>query len=145
MMQAQIETPVQHLSFFQRWQIKRAAGLHFSGEMLAVIATGYSDLGNIGIRSAREMKSIVRILKRHNLLFSCISLLSLSDEAIRLYNHAFSAGIPFREAIRIVVQYRESVREIGANANRANWSRNVLRIAGVYRRAMLDIAAAAAK
>ena len=143
-MQEQMETPVR-LGFFQKRQLKQAAEQHFNDEMLAVVTTGYSDLGGIGTRSTREMKSIQRILGRHRLLFSCISLLALSDEAIRLYNHAFSLGIPVRDAMSIVGQYREDVRGIGAELNRVNWSRKALRIAGAYRRAMLDIAAVAAQ
>lgn len=143
-MQEQIEAPVQKLGFFQRRQLKQAAGQHFSDEMLAVIVMGYSDLGVVGTRSVREMKSIQRILGRHRLLFSCISLLALSDEAIRLYNHAFNMGLPVNEAMRIVGQYREDVRGIGEDTNRANWCRKALRISGVYRRALLNIAATAA-
>lgn len=46
------------LNPFQRAQLKRAQEQQLSSEFIAVITTGYSDMGRLGTRSAGEMRQI---------------------------------------------------------------------------------------
>ncbi len=87
---------------FQRAQLKKAAEQKMPSEFIAVITTGYSDMGRLGTRSAREMGRIRRLLACYQMRFSCISLLALSDECLLLYAKGFERDLSLRD-IRSVV------------------------------------------
>ena len=83
-----------------------------SPEFIAVITTGYSDTGRLGLRSAREMRRIRQLLASYRMRFSCVSLLALSDESILLYACGFERSLPLRDIRLVVCWYNEEVRSI---------------------------------
>lgn len=106
---------MKRLSDRQKWEIRIARINQLTPEMEAVVVTGYSDFGRIGRRSAQGMKQMRSMLCRFHLLFSCITLLGLSDEAIFLYYNAFSAGLSPAHAINIVEGYRQRMKLLTGN------------------------------
>ena len=104
--------PPGRLNFFQRAQLKKAEEEKMSSEFIAVITTGYSDMGWFGTRSAREMGRIRQLLACHRLRFSCISLLALSDECLFLYVKGFERDLPLRDIWSVVGWYQKDVRRL---------------------------------
>ena len=100
------------LNLFQQLQLKQAEEQKMSPEFIAVITTGYSDTGRLGLRSAREMRRIRQLLASYRMRFSCVSLLALSDESILLYACGFERGLPLRDIRLVVCWYNEEVRSI---------------------------------
>lgn len=105
----QIAEPEIRLNFLQRLELKRAATCHLSHEQMAVLMTGYSDLGWAGTRPAAEIRKMCDILSRHRLRFGCVTLFSLSDEAIYLYAYGFDRDLSFADIQQAVTAYRETV------------------------------------
>lgn len=100
------------LNPFQRAQLKRAQEQQLPSEFIAVITTGYSDMGRLGTRSAREMRHIRRLLAGYRMRFSCISLLALSDECLSLYAKGFERDLPLRDIRSVVSWYQKDVRRL---------------------------------
>lgn len=105
----------ERLSPFRQLQLKRAAEQKLSPEFMAIVTTGYSDMGRLGTRTAREMKRFRQLLSCYQLRFSCISLLTLSDECIFLYAHGFERDLSLRDIRLVVSWYMEEVRSIRKN------------------------------
>lgn len=80
-----LQLQAKKLNFFQRREMQKAYDQNLNGEFIAVIAWGHSDIGTGGIRSARQMRAIRKLLCSHRLRFSAISIFSLSDEIVQLY------------------------------------------------------------
>ena len=106
---------------FQRAQLKKAAEQKMPSEFIAVITTGYSDMGRLGTRSAREMGRIRRLLACYQMRFSCISLLALSDECLSLYAKGFERDLPLRDIRSVVGWYSEEVRKLQAACLWMDW------------------------
>lgn len=104
-----ISEPEIRLNFLQRLELKRTAACHLSHEQMAVLMTGYSDLGWAGARPAAEIRKMCDILSRHRLRFGCVTLFSLSDEAIYLYAYGFDRDLSFADIQQAVSVYRETV------------------------------------
>lgn len=105
----QVEEPTLRLSFLQKRELKRASAYRLSSEQMATLITGYSDLGWAGTRSATEIRKMCDILSRHRLRFGCVTLFSLSDEAIYLYAYGFDRDLSFADIQQAVSAYRETV------------------------------------
>ncbi len=106
---------------FQRAQLKKAAEQKMPSEFIAVITTGYSDMGWLGTRSAREMGRIRRLLACYQMRFSCISLLALSDECPSLYAKGFERDLPLRDIRSVVGWYSKEVRKLQAACLWMDW------------------------
>lgn len=135
------------LNPFQRAQLKKAQEQQLSSEFIAVIATGYSDMGRLGTRSAREMRQIRQLLVCYRMRFSCVSLLALSDECLSLYAKGFERDLPFRHIWSVVSWYQEDVRRLQDASLRMDRRQQKKLLLGAYKDALRTLsyyAAAAA-
>lgn len=94
-----------------RW-LKQAAH-HLPADMVEIVASGRSDLtGRVAMRKAGDMKRLYCLFRRYQLLFSCVTLQGLSDEAIFLYGFGFHLGLLISEVRTVVEDYNAEIRGI---------------------------------
>lgn len=107
-----LQLQAKKLNFFQRMEMQKAYDQNLSGEFIAVIAWGHSDIGTGGIRSARQMRAIRKLLCSHRLRFSAISIFALSDEIVQLYAYGFDHNIRLKDIAHVIAGYQEAVQSI---------------------------------
>lgn len=100
------------LNLSQRFQLRKAMRLVENPRFITTICCGHSDFGGSGVRPAWQMGRIRRLLLRRKNQFAAVSLLGMSDEALRLYAVGFDHGLQLIDIWPVLAVYEEEIRKI---------------------------------